>query len=369
MPAGMIGADTTALRAIGSRFVRHAERVRTARHAAGSAVTGVDWVGPDRDAYVDHWDASIDVALTTLTTAVDRIGAAEIPAQAAAQDKTSEAGGAGGSDTLEYGWWGDSLKPALIRIAHKNTDVDDPDRHIESDEPLDTDVDDMDPYDINQQGIGDCWALAPIAAVAHTDPEFLADNIEYDAATNEYIVTLYVDGEPVDVRVDNSYVNDVIDDENYLGVVGRDGEPNYASIYEKALAELRGGEYGDIWGGKGDWGLEAITGSPTVTYDFEDSSSSAQTHDVIQTQHDSGEAVVLSTRGDLGDNSPVVGGHVYTVTDVRDGGVVLYNPWGSNPESTPGSDVQTKGAGLRPGEIFVPTDELPTYFYEMHSTS
>lgn len=372
MAAGMLGADTDELRRIAGTFGRSADGVDATRATTGREIDAVDWIGPDRDAFVERWATTVGPRLIELRGELERIGGAELPAQADAQDEASGAGGSGGgsgpSRTEELVLPGlgdlDDLRDRVEKLLHKNTDVDAESRHREEPGPLDTEVDDIDPYDVNQRGIGDCWALASVAAVAQTDPEFLAEHIVYDDETNEYIVTLYDEqGNPVDVRIDNSYVERV-DGDGLLGVVGDDGEPNYASIYEKALAEHFGGEYGDIWGGKAEQGLEAITGRPAETVDIAEGSSNRETSDAIRAQHDAGEPVALATRHDLGDDVPMVGGHVYVVTDVMpNGDVVVYNPWGGNPDSS-----MTAHEGLEDGEVVIPRDELDTFFYERTST-
>lgn len=369
----MLGANTDELRRIASQFATLAERVGGAQTTTMGAVEATDWEGPDRDTFVGSWTGGIDPSLGSLRMSLEHVGAAELPAQADAQDAASSGGGAGGGGARggnEEAFFGspgeliERIKTAVERHRHKSTDVDATERHREVDGDVGTEASDMDIYDINQRGIGDCWVLASLAGVARTDPEFLADHVEYDEASNEYIVTIYEDGKPVEVRVDNSYVTKW-DDSGYLGVVGDDGEPNFASIYEKALAEHYGGEYDDVWGGDAAVSLETITGEQTATTEITEDVSNAETGAAIERSHDEGKPVMLSTRHDLGDDADMVGAHVYTVTEVRpNGDVVVYNPWGGNPESD-----MTSEPGLEDGQVVIPQDKLNEYFYEMDTTA
>ena len=360
MPNGMLGADTDRLREVARSFVAERERVARAASTARSELEGVEWVGPDRDRFVESWNSTVDAALSARADELERIGTGVLPSQADAQDAASGAGGgSGGPNDVEA-----VEKSEGERNAH-DTRVDDASRHRTHEGEIPTDESDIDPYDVNQQALGDCWVLASLAAAAGTDPKRLADNVTYDAETDEYVVTLYDDGEPVEVRVANSFV--VGDDgASHQYAVGDDGTPNFASIYEKALAEHYGEDYGDIWGGDPARSLEAITGRDTESVSFDpfwpwqESASS----EGISRRIDDGQMVVLSTKSDLPDGSPIVGNHAYTVVDVRDdGSVVLYNPWGSNPTS----DLSS-GEGLQPGEVVVPADRLGDYFSEMDAT-
>lgn len=366
MPNGIWGADTDVLREVAVEFRRRGTDVADSASGATSQVRDLEWIGDDRDRYVEQWMSTVDAALRRLADDLDRLGSTHLPVQADAQDEASGNGhgsfGGNGGDSNDV----EGVEKSEGEKNAHNTRVDDEDAHRPHDGEIPTEVDDIDPYDINQQGLGDCWVLASLAAVAGNDPEFIAEHITYDPETDEYIVTLYENGEPVDVRVDNSFMTGE-DGERYIYGVGDDGQPNFASIYEKALAEHYGEDYGDIWGGDPAKALETITGQKTESQSFNPNPlafwETAASSEGIKERLDDGEHVVLSTKSDLDDDSPIVGNHAYTVVDVRDdGSVVLYNPWGSNPDS----DYVEEG--LEPGEIVVPADELGDYFAEMDAT-
>ncbi|GGA62763.1 hypothetical protein GCM10011490_11540 [Pseudoclavibacter endophyticus] len=360
----MHGANTAELRDIAGRFTFRGGMVLQSASTLRGQIERIDWEGPDRDRFVDEWRARTDRALVDLGDLVERIGIHDLPRQADEQDDASAAaGGTGGAGVPDRGDV-ESGKSDGERRAH-DTRVDDPDRHETVPDEIPNDEVAIDPYDINQQALGDCWALASIAAVAGTDPELLAENVQYDEASNDYLVTLYEDGEPIEVRVDGSFVyNDEAGAYEYA--VGDDGMPNYASVYEKAIADHYGESYGDIWGGKPEEALALITGREIETQGFDPFLPWQQgaTSDSIAGSIDSGQSVVLTTRNDLPDDSPIVGRHAYTVVDVRDdNSVVLYNPWGANPESG-----LTSEPGLEPGEVVVPADQLDTYFRSSSAT-
>ena len=208
-------------------------------------------------------------------------------------------------------------------------EVDDPTGHGDHD-PLDGPVDlSDDAFDLSQveQGqIGDCWFLASAAAVGANDPDFIRDHIRYNP-DGSYTVTLYDDGEPVDVRVEASTIDD--------GVTGPNGEPTWISIYEKAAASQMGGDYDDIDGDQISRGLEMITGRDT-------DSDGDRGLDDIRDDLDSGRVLVVSTESDTEsgwnpfdeavDADNVVPNHAYVIESVteRDGETIvrLVNPWG-----------------------------------------
>ncbi|MGO2111185.1 MAG: C2 family cysteine protease [Pseudoclavibacter sp.] len=368
MPIGMHGANTPELREIAGQFAYRGDVVLQSAQTLRAQIGRVDWEGPDRDRFLDEW-ARTDRALINLGDLVDRLGTATLPRQADGQDDASA--GHGGAP-LTLGEWQrrtgglvfSSMSEGEQR-AH-DTRVDDEDRHLESLAEIPNDEGDIDPYEINQQALGDCWVLASVASVAGTDPNLLAENVRYDAENNDYLVTLYDDGEPVEVRVDGSFAYNE-ESGSYEYAVGDDGRPNYASIYEKAFAEFHGDTYGDIWGGYADESLATITGRETETQSFDTfwPWEQAASSESIAKRLDDGQSVVLSTRADLGDSSPIVGSHAYTVVEVRgDDSVVLYNPWGSNPSSD-----FTSVEGLEPGEIVVPADDLGEFFSRVNATT
>lgn len=209
--------------------------------------------------------------------------------------------------------------------------------------PVDLSDDAFDLSQIKQGGIGDCWFLAAAGAVGADDPDFIRDHIQHNP-DGSYTVTLYDDGEPVDVRVDASTIGGD-------GVTGPGDEPTWLSIYEKAAAAHMGGDYADIDSDQISRGLEMITGRDT-------DSDGDRGLDDIRDDLDGGRTLVVSTE-DESDSSinpfdtsinddNVVPNHAYVIESVeeRDGETIirLANPWGADGGT--GSDGHFKDGVL-----------------------
>jgi calpain family cysteine protease len=208
--------------------------------------------------------------------------------------------------------------------------------------PVDLSDDAFDLSQVEQGGIGDCWFLASAAAVGANDPDFIRDHIRYNP-DGSYTVTLYDDGEPVEVRVDASTIGD--------GVTGPNDEPTWLSIYEKAAAAHMGGDYQDIDADQISRGLEMVTGRDS-------DSDGDRGLDDIRDDLDEGRTLVVSTEDDSDspwnpfdtavDDDNVVPNHAYVIESVqeRDGETIirLVNPWG--PDGGTGSDGHHKDGVL-----------------------
>ncbi|MBV9026201.1 MAG: hypothetical protein JO362_20975 [Streptomycetaceae bacterium] len=188
--------------------------------------------------------------------------------------------------------------------------------------------------DLNQGGLGDCWVLSSVAAVAERDPSFFPDHIHQNP-NGTYTVTFYQDGHPVPVTVDGSLPLSG----GGTAYAHTPNGNNWIAIYEKAYAQFKGG-YGNIDGGFGDTGMHDLTGAPT---ERDDPGSLA---DLAQ-RLDSGEAVTTGSKqgGFLGtgwladdttDGNKIVQGHEYSVESVNMNAhpptVTLLNPWGANAQ-------------------------------------
>ncbi|MEJ7833218.1 MAG: C2 family cysteine protease [Nocardioides sp.] len=199
--------------------------------------------------------------------------------------------------------------------------------HEPLDGPVDLSDDAFDLSQIKQGGIGDCWFLAAAGAVGADDPDFIRDHIQHNP-DGSYTVTLYEDGEPVEVRVDASTIGGE-------GVTGPGDEPTWLSIYEKAAASHMGGDYGDIDFDQASRGLEMVTGRDT-------DSDGDRGLDDIRGDLDDARTLVVSTEDEDDssfnpfdtsiDDDNVVPNHVYVIESVeeRDGETIirLVNPWG-----------------------------------------
>ncbi|HXH80991.1 C2 family cysteine protease [Nocardioides sp.] len=223
-------------------------------------------------------------------------------------------------------------------------EVDDPagGEHERLDGPVDLSDDAFDLSQINQGDIGDCWLLASAASVGANDPDFIRDHIRHNP-DGSYTVTLYEDGRPVDIRVDASTIP--------YGVTGRDDQPTWLSIYEKAAASHMGGDYDDIAFDRVSRGFEMVTGRDT-------DGDEDRGLDDIRRDLDAGRSLVVSTEDDSKagwnpfdtavDDDNVVPNHAYVIESVieRDGETIirLVNPWG--PDGGTASDGHFKDGVL-----------------------
>lgn len=215
--------------------------------------------------------------------------------------------------------------------------------------------------DLNQGGLGDCWVLSSVAAVAERDPSFFPDHIHQNP-NGTYTVTFYQDGHPVPVTVDGSLPLSG----GGTAYAHTPAGNNWVPIYEKAYAQFKGG-YGNIDGGNGDVGMHDLTGAPT---ERDDPGSLAD----LRQRIDSGDAVTTGSKqgGFLGtgwgaddttDGGKVVQGHEYSVESVDMNAhpptVTLLNPWGAN--------AQDNGHPV-PEEITLTEDEWHDHFSDVSYT-
>lgn len=205
--------------------------------------------------------------------------------------------------------------------------------------------------DVFQGSLGNCWFLAGLSATAVNNPEFLQNNIVQNP-NGSYTVTLYPDGDPVQVTVSN-----YVPDPPYAR--GANNQANWVTLYEKAAAQLIGeGDYSDIEGGFGGAGLGVVTGQPTNL------DVMIPSLDTIEERLDNGQPVVVSTdfAADwwLVGRDDLVPMHVYVVVDVVtiDGErkVHLRNPWGNDG----GKD------GAKVADLYLSQSELRSYFISLN---
>lgn len=193
--------------------------------------------------------------------------------------------------------------------------------------------------DVNQGGVGDCWALAVLAGEGHGDAGAYRDMVRQNP-NGTVSVRLYDDGgDPHWVTVTGDLP---VNDGNLAGVSG-DNEraagtaENWPAYVEKALARsYEDGDpstsgYENIDGDWPDQSIEILTGRDAHNVD----ASEADVED-IRRRVESGQVVTVATQGGddshyihSNDSGNLVGRHAYFVKEVLpDGRVVLGNPWG-----------------------------------------
>jgi hypothetical protein len=216
-----------------------------------------------------------------------------------------------------------------------------------AEDPDDPDEPVVDPTDLNQGMIGDCWLIASLGAVAQANPDLVERNVRANP-NGTYTVTLYDDGEAVEVTVTPDLPavdgDPLFVDNPGSSDAGEDTYELWPHLVEKAAAQY----YGDYTDLEGDWpskALELLSGRDTSTYESDwfgwddpDPPSAGDLADLM----DSGGAVLVSTahenRTSLYDDGTLVQGHAYYVQSVDEeaGTVTIVNPWGleSHPPIT-----------------------------------
>jgi Calpain family cysteine protease len=172
--------------------------------------------------------------------------------------------------------------------------------------------------DPRQGHLGDCYLIAALIALARGNPNIARANMRTNP-NGTVTVILHPDGTPVPVTVTRD-----------LPTVGARGDgDDWAGVYEKAYASLRGG-YRATVGGTGQAALQLITGRAADRWN-PDHHDAAQVRGLLA----GGFAVTVATPGGktLGlfgkDAGPLVAAHEYVVEAVDDAGMVtLANPWG-----------------------------------------
>jgi hypothetical protein len=128
------------------------------------------------------------------------------------------------------------------------------------------------PGDVQQGHLGDCWLLASLAAVARTNPGVIARGIQ-DNGDGSFTVTLYGDEKgrlvPRPVRVTPEFpeyrttlLQRLMPTESRFAYAqpGDDAEEAWVMLFEKAAAAVKGGRYEGLDGGPGLEGLQMVTG-------------------------------------------------------------------------------------------------------------
>ncbi|HEY0237579.1 MAG TPA: C2 family cysteine protease [Friedmanniella sp.] len=199
----------------------------------------------------------------------------------------------------------------------------------------------LDPATIDGEGLSqgkaeDCWFLAGLGAVAAVDIETVRRNIRVNE-NGTCTVTIYRDGLPVEVTV-SGYVPMEAGAAPCAGQQSSDGrrDPSWVSIYEKAAAQVLGnGAFAGLRAGRPGTGISAVTGIPTDTVKtsatgwtspswWRSGSSTLETIGHAMADGRPVSAIVLLN----GTDDEIAPWHVYYVTGIEDGLIVVRNPWG-----------------------------------------
>jgi hypothetical protein len=210
------------------------------------------------------------------------------------------------------------------------------------------DANEVDPKDVTQVGLGDCYLLAAVAGLASTPNGQAALRSAIEEHTDDqgkkiYSVRLYEVQEHlvgpktftervIDLRADDPYVVG-----HAAAATGGGAHEIWPLVVEKAFAVLRGSYNAMGKGGRPDQALEALTGMPATSTEFGLFGSYASGD--LKSDLAAGKVVVLGTREGSADGPyGLVNHHAYLVTGTEtvDGKlfVLLHNPWNQKNKDT-----------------------------------
>jgi titin len=181
------------------------------------------------------------------------------------------------------------------------------------------------PADVNQGDVGDCYFLSSLAAFTNHDPQVI-ENAVVDLGDGTYAVEFQSKGNPVYVRVNNSFSSGSLG--GFLYAHPGANDTIWAPVMEKAFAYFRTGanSYESIGGGAmSEVYTDLGIGSNGITVS---SLSDASLYALLSNGLSNNEAITFGTQ-----NAPnLVSDHAYALLGVsKVNGVDMYtvrNPWG-----------------------------------------
>ena len=332
-----VGADPRQLTELAKKLKADGEALASAPAQIAAQLQRSTWKGPDAEAFRSAWSGKLTPQLDRAADAL-RGAASDLLRNAVEQDQAS-----GSFDAANYGGlldgesWSDVINWVQdVGFWVDDLTADDLGGTITVSDPASVPVDGADAQEqfadlgqVNQGSIGDCWLLSALAAVGHSDPQWIDDHIDY--VDGGWEVTLYENGEPITVHVDP---------DSLVALGARDGDENvsWMSIYEQAVAQHLGGEpvdYNAIVADSTTRGFDLITGNAggesILPPSIQDMAAALDNGQPITGMTDP----IYPWRDDL------AAAHVYIVSEVdADAGTVtVVNPWGPGPYGGDNADI------------------------------
>jgi calpain-15 len=202
---------------------------------------------------------------------------------------------------------------------------------------------DVEPNDIKQGALGDCWFMCALASLAERPALvkrlFITDTYNEDGI---YRLKFCKNGEWIEVTVDDYFPCYPSGGPMFSKA---NGNELWVLLLEKAYAKLHGNYY-TLRGGYANEGMIDLTGCPSVNHDFSTAKvkkfiQNGQLFTMMREYDDKGYILSASTTGEDrwtesgGPNQAggLVPGHAYSVIQVKEALgnclINIRNPWGS----------------------------------------
>jgi hypothetical protein len=191
--------------------------------------------------------------------------------------------------------------------------------------------------------LGDCWLLASVASIAHSQPKLIEQAIT-DHGDGTYTVRLYrEDGRGTmvaeDVTVDESVPRTADGQDAYAQ--RQDRKELWVVIVQKAFAAWKGG-YGALDSGVPNDALTALTGKPSTTSFTRGADPSALKKTLLDNRA-AGQPMVAASGTDFAlQDTGIVPAHAHSILDVSEEGgetwvtvrdsFAAYEPSGNGPK-------------------------------------
>jgi len=209
--------------------------------------------------------------------------------------------------------------------------------------------------DVMQGGLGDCYLLSSLSAVAQTHPELLKNAIKTNR-DGTYTVTFYEredmskPAHPERVTVDGKFA---MRDGEFVYASAREQKELWPQIFEKAYAAWKGG-FGKTEGGMGAAALQALTGTKPGFTLLTPTMTPADAFAAVKAALAGGGCAVTLSQPFGKPQQGLIADHAYTLlgTEEKNGQqlVRLRNPWGS---MEPGADGKDDGIFTMPVEDYL----------------